>query len=195
MGTRVAAGIGALGVAMLLVSALWVSPEPARQVAPERPDTDSAAIAGTSSGTVYTWPLAPEPQVLREFDPPEQPWLAGHRGVDLAAEAGAPVYAAGAGVIAFVGWVVDRPVVSIDHPDGIRTTYEPVEAVVSTGMGVDAAAVIGQLQPAGEPHCAPVGPCLHWGARVGTNDYIDPLSLLHEEPPVIRLYPVRAPGP
>ena len=38
----------------------------------------------------WTWPLSGTPVVLRAFDPPAQRWLAGHRGVDLAAEPGIP---------------------------------------------------------------------------------------------------------
>ena len=33
----------------------------------------------------WEWPLAPRPAVLRAFDPPDKPWMSGHRGVDLGA--------------------------------------------------------------------------------------------------------------
>ena len=122
--------------------------------------------------------------VVREFDPPEQAWLSGHRGVDLAATVGEEVQAAGEGTIAFAGVVVDRPVVSIDHPVGIRTTYEPVEPAVSAGESVERGQRIGVLHE-GNAHCS--GSCLHWGARTGPKEYIDPLRLLR--PPVVRLYP------
>src|SRR5659263_722451 len=75
-------------------------------------------------------------------------------------------------VVAFAGWVVDRHVVSIDHADGIRTTYEPVLPAVATGQWVSRGEVIGTLEPG---HCD--GGCLHVGARRGADTYIDPLTL------------------
>jgi len=128
--------------------------------------------------------VAPVPgEVTRAFDPPDQPWLAGHRGVDLRAQVGQAVLAAGSGRVAFAGVVVDRPVVSIDHPGGLRTTYEPVNPAVVAGQEVRAGEEIGTLD-AGNGHCDHA--CVHWGARTGPEAYIDPLGLLH--PPRYRLY-------
>lgn len=136
----------------------------------------------------YSLPLTGE--VVAPFDDPEVPWGAGHRGVDIAGAAGAPVLAAADGVVAFAGVVVDRPVISIDHPDGIRTTYEPVVSELAAGDAVAQGQVIGRLVADGS-HCGG-RVCLHWGAKIG-DDYIDPLALLSD--PVIRLYPVdRAAG-
>lgn len=136
----------------------------------------------------YVWPTGESAEVLRGFDAPDPHWQAGHRGVDLAAAAGTEIRAAGDGVIVFAGWVVDRSVVSIDHPDGIRTTYEPVAPMVRSGEVVGAGQVIGVLEAG---HCDPA--CLHWGARRGTHDYLDPLTLLGERP-VIRLLPDSSPA-
>src|SRR5699024_12181019 len=96
---------------------------------------------------------------------------------------GEEVEAAGGGTIAFAGVVVDRPVVRIDHPVGIRTTYEPVEPAVSAGESVERGQRIGVLHE-GNAHCS--GSCLHWGARTGPEEDIDPLRLLR--PPVVRVY-------
>lgn len=120
--------------------------------------------------------------VIRGFDKPEHNWLPGHRGVDLALEIGAPVLAAEDGVVAFAGTVAGTPTVSIDHPDGIRTTYQPVYAIVEAGQTVLRGEVIGRL---GSPTTAYPG--LQWGARRG-RDYINPLSLLAR--PTIRLKPI-----
>jgi murein DD-endopeptidase MepM/ murein hydrolase activator NlpD len=122
----------------------------------------------------FGWPV-PEARVVRRFDPPPQPWLAGHRGVDLAAPAGSVVRAAGAGVIVFSGPVAGRGVVSVAHPDGLRTTYEPVVSERRVGEVVAAGAEIGRLA-GGHPGC-PVVACLHWGLRRGPV-YLDPLTLL-----------------
>ena len=56
----------------------------------------------------YRWPLDGHPAVVRAFEPPPQPWLAGHRGVDLGAAPGAQVRAAGAGTVHFAGRAVAR---------------------------------------------------------------------------------------
>jgi murein DD-endopeptidase MepM/ murein hydrolase activator NlpD len=113
--------------------------------------------------------------VVRRFDPPPEPWLAGHRGVDLAGSPGAAVLAAGAGTVAFAGTVAGRGVVSVDHPNGLRTTYEPVDATVRVGEPVGHGARLGALA-AGHAGC-PVAACLHWGLRRG-DTYLDPLLLL-----------------
>lgn len=127
----------------------------------------------------YRPPIAPM-SVIATFDPPAERWLAGHRGVDLAAAPGTEVRAAGAGTVVFAGTVVDRGVVTIDH-GGIRTTYEPVDAVVAAGDAVVPGTVLGALGAGA--HCSLR--CLHWGARVG-EDYVDPLALLMDYRPVLK---------
>lgn len=123
--------------------------------------------------------------MLEGFDPPAAVWSAGHRGVDLALVAGSPVLAAGDGTVIFAGVVAGRPVVSIDHADGIRTTYEPVEPSVAAGDAVRRGQAIGVLVAG---HRSDGADALHWGARTGAKSYIDPLRLLR--PAVIRLKPL-----
>jgi murein DD-endopeptidase MepM/ murein hydrolase activator NlpD len=113
--------------------------------------------------------------VVRRFDPPPQPWLAGHRGVDLSAKPSALVRAAGAGTVVYAGVIAGRGVVSVAHPGGFRTTYEPVTSALHAGDPVGAGAVLGKLVP-GHPGC-PAAACLHWGLRQGDR-YLDPLALL-----------------
>ncbi|MEW2474071.1 M23 family metallopeptidase [Micromonospora gifhornensis] len=123
----------------------------------------------------YRWPVDGQPRPVRRFDPPPRPWLAGHRGVDLLAPAGATIRAAGDGTISYAGMVAGRPVISVAHADGLRTTYEPVEPAVTVGTSVHAGTVLGVLLP-GHAGC-PQAACLHWGLRRG-DDYLDPLALL-----------------
>ncbi|WP_226995814.1 M23 family metallopeptidase [Gordonia phthalatica] len=127
----------------------------------------------------YDWPLQPRPSVTRAFDPPAKRWLSGHRGVDLGTQRETAVLAARAGTVTFAGSVVDRGVVSVLHPDGITTTYEPVTPQVRRGEHVRTGQVIGYLD-AGHDGCTTAA-CLHWGARRGsgrTADYLNPLGLL-----------------
>src|SRR3954453_1199592 len=66
------------------------------------------ALAEPSPGepvAAFGWPLAGSPPVTRPFEAPLGPFGPGHRGVDLAAAPGAPVLAAGPGVVAFAGMV------------------------------------------------------------------------------------------
>ncbi|MEU8925113.1 M23 family metallopeptidase [Kitasatospora sp. NPDC048545] len=118
------------------------------------------------------------PGLLGRFEPPTAPWAAGHRGVDLAAEPGAEVRVAAAGVIAFSGSVAGRPVVTVSHPGSgsppLRTTYLPVTGSLPVGTAVAAGQVIGRLAPEGR-HCT-AGDCLHWGLLRGRR-YLDPLTL------------------
>jgi murein DD-endopeptidase MepM/ murein hydrolase activator NlpD len=143
-----------------------------------------AAAGPARSGTTWTAPLPGEPEVTRPFEPLPHPYAAGHRGVDLRGSPGSTVLAAGDGVVVFAGMVAGRPVVSIDHAGGLRTTYEPVDPSVGAGRQVARASPIGSLA-AGHAGC-PVEACLHWGLRRG-EAYLDPMSLL--EPRRVRLLP------
>jgi murein DD-endopeptidase MepM/ murein hydrolase activator NlpD len=133
--------------------------------------------------------------VTRPFAPPpaDQPWSPGHRGVDLAAAAGAPVRAAGAGRISFAGTVAGRGVVVVDH-GALRTTYEPVSPLVTAGDQVVAGALIARLRPV---PCGATVVChdgLHWGLRSGDH-YLDPMALLGAGRGPVRLLPFLAGAP
>lgn len=162
----------AILVTGLVVTGLAASPLPAGAALP------------ASSG----WPLEPRPEVVRGFEPPPKPWLAGHRGLDLAGSPGQQVRSATSGTITYAGQLAGRGVVVVSQGP-IRTTYEPVVASVRTGATVKAGQPIGRLSAAGS-HCAPAV-CLHWGLRRG-EDYLDPLSLLNSGP--VRLLPLSQPA-
>jgi murein DD-endopeptidase MepM/ murein hydrolase activator NlpD len=181
-----------LGLALLLPPAgsaafARTAPGPLSLHSPYLPA--AAAIGPVPSVPAARWvrPLSGELRVVRYFLLPPLPWLAGHRGVDLAGSPGDPVRAAAAGVVTFAGTVATREVVSVTHPGGLRTTYEPVTATVVTGDVVAAGAPLGRLD-AGHPGCA-MPACLHWGLRRGLT-YLDPLVLLR--PLHVRLKPLTA---
>lgn len=143
------------------------------------------ARAVAAADPVGTWPLRPEPDVVESFDPPEDPYGAGHRGVDLAGSPGQTVHAALAGTISFAGSIAGRGVVVVDHGP-TRTTYEPVTASVAVGDPVGQGSPIGTLQLPGS-HCFPRS-CLHWGWIEGAETYLDPLRLVGAGP--VRLLPL-----
>lgn len=131
--------------------------------------------SGAPAGGGFWWPVEGA-RVVRGFAPPPEPWLAGHRGVDVVGAPGGVVRAAGAGTVVFAGEVAGRGVVSLAHPGGFRTTYEPlVVGDLRVGDAVAAGQGIGVLA-AGHVGC-PVVACLHWGLRRG-GEYLDPLALL-----------------
>ena len=133
---------------------------------------------------VGVWPLQPEPEVVRPFDPPDSPYGAGHRGVDLLGHVGQPVLSALPGTVTYAGSLAGRGVVVVDH-GATRTTYEPVAASATVGTPVGAGAPVGTLQLAGS-HCFPRA-CLHWGWIEGET-YLDPLRLVGAGP--VRLLPL-----
>ncbi|MDF1486778.1 peptidoglycan DD-metalloendopeptidase family protein [Tessaracoccus caeni] len=121
-------------------------------------------------------------QAVRPFDPGPTRYSAGHRGVDLEGREGDEVRAAAPGTIFFAGKVAGTPSVSVDHGNGLRTTYTPVSPSVGKGDIVSAGDVIGTLAAG---HCTPQA-CLHWGLTDG-EDYFNPLH--YTEARVIRLLP------
>ncbi|WP_277500331.1 MULTISPECIES: M23 family metallopeptidase [unclassified Nocardioides] len=161
-------------VVVLVVAALTVLATP----------STAPALAAPDPVPVGTWPLAPQPEVVRTFDPPENPYGAGHRGVDLLGRPGQTVVAALPGRVSFAGPLAGRGVVVVDH-GATRTTYEPVTASVAVGDEVAAGAPLGTLVAAGS-HCRPRA-CLHWGWREG-DTYLDPLLLVGAGP--VRLVPL-----
>ncbi|HEX3823259.1 MAG TPA: M23 family metallopeptidase [Mycobacteriales bacterium] len=168
-GFRLIGAVGVLGAVLSLPAA-----SPPAPVAPV-----GYPLAG------WSWPLRPVPdRVVRDFDPPPQPWLAGNRGVDLAGAAGEQVFAAGAGMVSFAGTIAHVGVVAVTS-GALRTTYQPLRVNVRRGQQVRAGAVLGRLSLAGS-HCLPAA-CLHWGLLRGV-DYLDPLALLGLEQ--VRLLPL-----
>ena len=185
MGVGLAAATSFAAAAVL--AAFVAPPTTAAPSAPGRGPPDGVE---TAEGMGYGWPLLPPPAVLAPFGAPEDPFGPGHRGVDLAGAIGQPVLAARGGTVAFAGPVAGHGVVSVQHDDGLRTTYEPLVPSARGGDVVSAGTVLGALV-AGHRGCS--SPCLHWGVRRDRLEYLDPLVLLR--PPRVRLLPVPEPWP
>mgnify|MGYP000910161825 CR=1 FL=1 len=159
----------------------------------------------TASRLRYRSPTAESrPRVVHPFEKPAQRWSAGHRGVDLAVpENDRHVYAPAPGKVVFSGTVVNRKVLVIAHPDGRRSTFEPMDEALPVGTTVAAGEVIGTVATPdsvggnGErPYRRCTTACLYWGVRQGsargdgsgkTAEYINPMSLLGSKEPSILL--------
>jgi hypothetical protein len=101
-----------------------------------------------------------------------------HLGTDFAGAIGAPVRAAGRGVVAMVAdFYLAGRAIYIDHGGGVVTAYFHLSrADVSEGDTVVAGQRIGAVGRSGRV----TGPHLHWVARYGAIS-VDPMSLLQLE--------------
>ena len=171
------------------------------------PVLSSASVPGTVELTAsrlrYRSPTAESrPRVVHPFEKPAQRWSTGHRGVDLRVpENDRRVYAPAPGKVVFSGTVVNRKVLVIAHPDGRRSTFEPMDEALPVGTTVAAGEVIGTVAiTAGgtseRPYRRCTTVCLYWGVRQGgargdgsgkAAEYINPMSLLGSKEPSILL--------
>ncbi|WP_426623773.1 M23 family metallopeptidase [Leifsonia sp. McL0607] len=125
----------------------------------------------------WQWPVAP-PRMVQAYAAPPSPYAAGHRGIDLASAAGTIVAAPSDATVHFVGVVVDRPVLTLDHGSGVLSSYEPLVA-----DGLRAGDSVARGSPLGvvgtRAHCS--NACLHVGVRIdGT--YVSPLLFFDRVP-------------
>lgn len=151
------------------------------------PASASAPAGAPEVSTTAVWPLQPQPEVVHVFAPPDAPWAAGHRGVDLLGRLGQSVRAALDGRVSFAGTIAGVGIVVVDH-GSTRTTYQPIGARVAVGDAVDAGQVLGRLAWFGS-HCLPLA-CVHWGLLAG-DEYLDPLALVGGGPQPVRLLPLQ----
>jgi murein DD-endopeptidase MepM/ murein hydrolase activator NlpD len=118
---------------------------------------------GASTGEARTYQPPTAGAVVDPFRPPPEPWLPGNRGIEYATAPGSALVAIGPGVVAFAGPVAGRLVLTVVHPDGLRSSLTGV-AVVLVGRGDVVEG--GQL-------VARAGPSVHLGVRRGER-YLDP---------------------
>ncbi|MDO5745357.1 MAG: M23 family metallopeptidase, partial [Micrococcaceae bacterium] len=98
------------------------------------------------------------------------------------ADPGNQVSAPSGGIVSFVGHIVDRPVVVIDHGSGLLTSLEPVRSTLARGAIVGPGDEVGMIGTGA--HCT--RRCLHWGLRLD-GQYIDPLLTLRDTRPSVLL--------
>jgi murein DD-endopeptidase MepM/ murein hydrolase activator NlpD len=137
----------------------------------------------------WSWPVTGP--VIRGYDPPDTPYGAGHRGIDIGAAVGTTVVSAASGVVSFAGPVGGQLFVSVDHGAGVVSSYSFLSSlVVHKGDVVAPEAPIGR---SGAGHAGITPAHLHFGVRVN-GEYADPLEFLR--PPsvvsLVRLAPLPA---
>lgn len=150
------------------------------------PPAASWQCSAEASEHCAQWMILPieSGSIIREFDGPAQPWMAGHRGIDISVSKSHEIIAPTDAVISFSGLVGGKSVVSLEV-DGYTLTFEPARTQLQVGAQVQRrqkfAAVSGDSD-----HCADT--CVHWGVkRTSTRDYVDPQRFL--TPQHIRLVP------
>ncbi len=184
-----------LGAAAPVPSAPSTMPAPSTLPAPlTTPERDPAAT-GRHHSPLYSaqflrsdviaewqWPRGLPVEVTRRYVAPATVYSTGHRGIDLTAAPGTAVLAPAAGTVGYIGVVVDRPVIALDHDGDLRSSFEPVEASVAVGERVSAGQQIGVVGRGG--HCS--AECFHFGVRLH-GVYVSPLMLLGGVPRAVLL--------
>jgi hypothetical protein len=152
----------------------------------------ASTIPAANAAVPWTWPVVGP--IIRGFDPPDDPYGAGHRGIDIAADLSTVIVAPDAGVVTFAGKVGGRLFLTIDHGGGVSSTCSWLNAVmVHRGDHV----VRGQpVALTGWGHPDEPVPHLHFGVRLN-GTYVDPLAYLGSPPvaDLIRLAPLESAAP
>lgn len=175
------------------------------------PQSPAMLAALTTADSAATWSPPAAGGLLRAFDPPAQPWAAGHRGADWSTPDGR-VVAPAAGTVHFAGNVAGRPVITLAHGNGMFSSVEPVSAAEGLDIGdtVSEGEMLGTVRDGGAStgttpadaagHCPQR--CVHWGVRIpdgwvvdgfAWDRYLDPLVLLGWSGPSV-LWPLEG-GP
>jgi murein DD-endopeptidase MepM/ murein hydrolase activator NlpD len=140
---------------------------------------DGVAATGTIEAVAGDWAWPVVGPVLRPYDPPEDPYGTGHRGIDIGAAVGTPVLAVDAGTVTFAGPVGGQLFVTVDHGAGLSSTYSWLSSVqVRRGQIVARGT---QLGLTGIGHPGATAPHLHLGAKQD-GAYVDPMTLLGPPP-------------
>lgn len=174
----------ALACSLVAVSTGVGTPQAVARPELSVPSPPSVPVAAAAR---WAWPLAAV-SMTKPYSAPANAYGPGHRGIDLAAEPGTAVTAPADGVVWFSGVVVDRPVLTLDHGDGVLSSYEPLDSRLSAGDVVHRGDSLGVVDSGG--HCS--ADCLHIGVRVD-KEYVSPLLFFARVPHAV-LLPLRQPA-
>lgn len=163
---------GASAVVLMLLVCLAPTAAAARDL-PSGTQSAAAVPAADDTDTPrWAWPTSSH-RVTSTYVAPAHRYGPGHRGIDLSASPGAVVRAPADGVVAFVGTVAGRPLVTIDHGGGLVSTLEPVESDAAPGDVVRKAEPVGSVSVGGHI----VAGSVHLGVR-RDGEYLNPMLLL-----------------
>jgi murein DD-endopeptidase MepM/ murein hydrolase activator NlpD len=103
-----------------------------------------------------------------------------HSGIDLPGRSGTRIYATGAGIVSFAGWMKGYGnLVQIDHPGAVRTRYGHLSRIlVSGGVPVAQGDLIGQMGSTGRS----TGNHLHYEVRAAGVP-VNPLAYIGQTAP------------
>ncbi|HEY8019141.1 MAG TPA: M23 family metallopeptidase [Actinomycetota bacterium] len=131
-------------------------------------DAGPAPAAG-----LWTWPVAGP--ILRAFDPPDDPYGSGHRGIDVGTAVGTAVVSPAAGVVTFAGKVGGQLFLTIAHGGALQSTASWLtDVLVRKGDTVAEGQVVAHT---GWGHAVDPSPHLHFSVRLD-GVYVDPLDYL-----------------
>lgn len=137
------------------------------------------AVALQRDGPVFRPPV--EAPVADPFRPPEDRYGPGNRGIEYDTLPGQIVRAAATGTVSFAGAVAGSLYVTVDHGDGLVSSYSYLLRVsVRAGGRVSQGQVI-----------AIAGDRLHFGVRVN-GSYVDPATFIGVRRIRVRLVPLRS---
>lgn len=139
----------------------------------------SQALVPDLPVTSFRPPVEPPIKLVNHYRQPNSDYSAGHRGVDYLVSPGQSVYSPADGQIWFSGKVVNRMLVSISHPGGYLSEFEPLCSDLKKGERVFKGQEIGRVCAADKsyiPHCA-AATCLHFSLR-SAGSYLSPLVLI-----------------
>lgn len=148
----------------------WLVPTVARGASGTSPTNQSACPGGAVGGGGFVWPA--DSHSLSGND-----YWSGHLGIDIAAGAGAPIYAADSGVVTMAQGGYNYGygnVIQIDHGNGYSTVYGHLSAIfVSVCQSVSAGQQIGTSGATGNAQ----GAHLHFEVRQN-GGFINPWFVL-----------------
>jgi murein DD-endopeptidase MepM/ murein hydrolase activator NlpD len=132
-----------------------------------------AAATDAVGAANWQWPVVGP--VIDPFDPPDTPFGAGHRGIDIATPVGTVIVAPEAAKVTFAGKVGGQLFVTLDHGGGVESTYSWLSATLVRKNDVVARGQAIARSGPGHPGKTPAH--LHLGVKL--NDvYQDPLAFL-----------------
>jgi murein DD-endopeptidase MepM/ murein hydrolase activator NlpD len=141
-------------------------------------DGGGRAVPSGRVGTPQRYTPPVDAVVTDPFRLPLGHYGPGNRGLEYRTVPGTPVRAIGDGIVVFAGLVAGRRVVSIDHPDGLRSSLVGLAVIsVRAGRQVSRGEMVGSA-----------GPTLHLGVR-RNGRYLDPATLFARRGPA-RLVPI-----